>query len=451
MKINFNNIFTIIVSFFILINIIFLYFSNGLSSFLMGADSYSYFNPAKNLVENGALMFSDGSYMHNNTPLYSLLIGLFFYLDSQYFYIYIIIIQVILLFSSVLISVKIFDFGSSYIKYIFLILLLFNPNLLITAHLCQTEILYLFFFILSLKYLFKFKNDYAYKNLLYCSLFISLSILTRPIGIYIFYCYIFLISIFLLLNYKLNYIIIAKLFFFIIITSSIVSIWIIRNYIIFDSFFLSSNSGYYAYDNLMQLIKISKNISVDETVKISENFFLNYTFINNLDQKCLINIRDIYCTNVHVNAFISYVFENNIVQTIKAFTYSFLNTYFSGGATNYSNYFNLGMGEKIYLLFADKLNISEFKSLIFSSNLIYFFIFIFTTLFSFFFRLLGFIGIIYFILQKKYFTVFILISILIMYTALFLFVGNSRFRVPLEPILMFFAVNGLIFLKIIKK
>jgi len=198
MKINKYQIYlTIIFFIFLFVNFIILSFSQGINSFLMGADSYSYIDPAKNLVEKGSLAYTNGEFMHNNTPLYPFFLSLFLYFENNYFFNYVILTQVILLFLSSYIATIIFNFENYKIKLIFLSLLLFNPNLLITAHLCQTEILYLFFFISSLYFLIKYKNNFKYKNLFFCSLFIALSTLTRPIGLYIFYSYVILIIFFL--------------------------------------------------------------------------------------------------------------------------------------------------------------------------------------------------------------------------------------------------------------
>ena len=74
-----------------------------------------------------------------------------------------------------------------------------------------------------------------------------------------------------------------------------------------------------------------------------------------------------------------------------------------------------------------------------------------TTLYSILTKIIAFIGFIYLLINKNYKILFILITILTTYTILFLFVGNSRFRVPLEPLILFFTINGLLFLRIIKK
>ncbi len=435
---------------FLFINIFLLYYANGLKSFLMGADSYSYINPALNFLENGNLQYSNGELMHNNTPLYSIFLSIFILIDKDFYYLYIILSQLIMLLLIAVITVKSFNIKSIFIKNFFFILIIFNPNLVISCHLCQTEILYTLLFILSFYFLLNFINNNNFKNLFFCSVFIGLATLTRPIGVYIFYIFTFILLLNIYLNNKSKYMLL-KFLSFILIFFVILAIWSIRNYYFFGIFFISSNSGYYSYDNLIQLFKISYNLSESDAILKVNDYYLSLN--NNLDINsfCIMNIRDLKCKEFFFNGFISYVINSNFFVLSKALIYSFVNTYLTGGATNFSNYLNLGIGNNVHSFYISKLSFNNLLILLQSFNIPYLLIFIMTTLYSILTKIIALMGFIYLLINKNYKILFILITILTTYTILFLFVGNSRFRVPLEPLILFFTINGLLFLRIIKK
>ena len=81
-------------------------------------------------------------------------------------------------------------------------------------------------------------------------------------------------------------------------------------------------------------------------------------------------------------------------------------------------------------------------------NLPYLLILIVTMLFSLTTRVIGIFGLYYLIKNRTWMPYgFFLIGILLLFTAAYLYLGQSRFRVPLEPILMLFTVFGIIYLK----
>ena len=69
-----------------------------------------------------------------------------------------------------------------------------------------------------------------------------------------------------------------------------------------------------------------------------------------------------------------------------------------------------------------------------------------TTFFSLASRALGVFGLIYLIkgCKSKAYSIF-LIEVLILFVAAYMYLGQSRFRVPLEPTLMLFTVFGIIY------
>ena len=79
-----------------------------------------------------------------------------------------------------------------------------------------------------------------------------------------------------------------------------------------------------------------------------------------------------------------------------------------------------------------------------SMNFAYMVIFIITTSFAILSRIIGIFGLFSTIKSGNFFkpTNIFLVTILILFTAMYLYLGQSRFRVPLEPILMIYTVIG---------
>ena len=116
--------------------------------------------------------------------------------------------------------------------------------------------------------------------------------------------------------------------------------------------------------------------------------------------------------------------------------------YFSGGASNFRNYVGL-KGNSIIVDFQQE-KYQAFDSiirLIKRMDLGYLLIFIIFTSFAVITRFIGIIG--FYRNIKNTDTIIYLIAIvgvLIIFTAMYLYLGQSRFRVPLEPILMLLTV-----------
>jgi hypothetical protein len=85
--------------------------------------------------------------------------------------------------------------------------------------------------------------------------------------------------------------------------------------------------------------------------------------------------------------------------------------------------------------------------LIASMNVPYFLIFIFTTFFTIISRITGVLGVFYLLKNKEWrFYGVVLIEITAFLVASYLYLGQSRFRVPIEPILMLFSVLGILYI-----
>jgi len=75
----------------------------------------------------------------------------------------------------------------------------------------------------------------------------------------------------------------------------------------------------------------------------------------------------------------------------------------------------------------------------------YFLIFVFFSSFAVLSRILGVMGLFNAFKNKENWPyLFIFLFVLLLFTAMYLYLGQSRFRVPLEPILMILTAMGII-------
>ena len=137
-----------------------------------------------------------------------------------------------------------------------------------------------------------------------------------------------------------------------------------------------------------------------------------------------------------------------MIVHLKAFIHSWGTLFFSGGASNIRNYLGFDGKDLIVNFQNNPFNgLESIVKLVANMNFSYLFIFIFTTTFSIISRITGIIGVFYLLKNKKWRPYgVLLIEVVVVFTAAYLYLGQSRFRVPLEPILMLFSVIGILYM-----
>ena len=448
---------------FIIINIFLFSFSYDGATFKEGADASQYYIPALSLIEYGGFFTQDGSVIFTKgTPLYSIFLAAplhVFGFDNAA--IYIVFVQSMLLYSTGLISRHILMFFTN--KYGFLLhaLVIFNPNSLITAHLVQSETLFTFFFALSVLFAFKLISCFSIKNAIFLGIFTGLAILTRPIALYLLMLWPVFIAFSLIVKNKFsandrfrlfNRERLIKLLVIIIVGGLVISPWYIRNYINTGEIFLTSNAGSYLSDQYIQLKNKGTGMPVANAHRAYEKIFIAYVGEkNNSAEFCLKNEENPACSDMHVKASIIAITNQNIADHAKALIDSWATLFFSGGASNIRNYLGFD-GKSVIVSYQNNAfnGLNSVFNLLKSMNLEYLIIFIITTSFSVFARMAGLVGVFYMLKNKDYRPYgMLLIEVLILFVGAYLYLGQSRFRVPLEPFLMLFTVVGIIY--IVKK
>jgi hypothetical protein len=443
---------------FILVNIILYYFSKDNASFVEGADASQYIYPALSFIKSGNFLSSSGDLLTFGPPLYSMFLAIpisIFGLNEST--IIIVIMQCTLLYLTGFLSKYLLLQFSSRFSVLLQALIVFNPNSLITAHLIQSETLFTFLLVWSVVVIFKIITDFSWINIILLGILIGLAALARPIALYLLILYPVFILTILIIKGKPNINNVAvfhrngfwiKLLAIGLIGGLVVSPWYIRNYTKFDKVFFSSNSGAYLQSQYIQLKNQGSGWSVADAMKEHKIKFSNYLTKERRNNFCLDNDRHWSCNSLLTHVSLRAIINEPLVVHIKAFTHSWGTLFFSGGASNIRNYLGFDGKDLIVNFQNNPFNgLESIVKLVKDMNFSYLFIFIFTTTFSIVSRITGIIGVFYLLKNKKWRPYgVLLIEIVVFFTAAYLYLGQSRFRVPIEPVLMLFSVIGILYM-----
>mgnify|MGYP006413270481 CR=1 len=441
----------LLITLFLVVNVFLYIFSVENATFVEGADASQYYGPAVSLLQHGEFRAGvDGDFLTFGTPLYSILLAIpiaIFGIDQSSFSI--VFIQCLFLYTTGIITRKfsvVFLKKESFLLHSFII---FNPNSLVTAHLVQSETLFTLLLVLSIYFLFKLVNRNSFKYVFLLGLVLGLLTLTRPAGLYLIYIFpiIFLISFYVndrmefWRHFRQN---IIKAIVVLLVSAFVVSPWYVRNYSLFGEMFLSSNSGAYLKDQYIQLLKISNNFSEEEAIDRIDNEIHNHYKKNQVNKLCFKNQRHWSCNKYLSKAMINGIIHEPSSHHARALLESWSYLYFSGGASNYRNYLGMSGKEKIVSFQKERYSgLDGIINFVRSIDLPYLTILLLTTGFSFVTRIAGMVGFIFLLKNREVWPYMVaIVGVIILFTAMYLYLGQSRFRVPLEPFLMIFAVIG---------
>ena len=198
----------------------------------------------------------------------------------------------------------------------------------------------------------------------------------------------------------------------------------------------------YFRDNVIYLDSILHNSSLnDSTKRISKN---EEEYISSYAEKWLQkNEQD------KISAIASYYkkqllnYDYKIVA--KGFIDSWIGFFGAGGAVNLHNILELDGGRSIQIMSSSKSHVSRVDAVISTLsglNSTALFISLFSFLYVAILRIFGLIGLIAMVKNKEYSLFFILTGVVTYFMLISLFVGNSRYRLPIDPILIIMSVYG---------
>ncbi|MBT7308891.1 MAG: hypothetical protein HN842_11795, partial [Gammaproteobacteria bacterium] len=447
---------------FIAVNFLLYLFAYPGATFIEGADATQYYIPALSFIDSGQFLREGGVPLTFGPPLYSIFLAIpiwLFGLDNSTGAI--VATQCGMLYFTGYLTRKLFASwvnNSSAMDYgLFLhALVIFNPNSLITAHLIQSETLFTLLFVGGVIYAFRILSDFSLKNAILLGVLTGLATLTRPVSFYLMAIWPLFLAFASMAKSRVDVCHVPvyrsgtgkmKLLIPLLIGGLVISPWYARNYTVFGEAFFTSNAGIYLKAQYAQLKHKGDGWSKERVRDEHNKIFKAYLESEGDELSCLEQGPLWSCSMSLSRASLQAMKGEPLLNYLKTLADSWASLFLSGGASNIRNYLGFeGKGIIVAFQNVEFKGVESFVSLIKNMDLPYLFIFLGTTFFAVVTRVAGLFGVFYLFKRKEWVPYgILLVEVISIFTAAYLFLGQSRFRVPLEPLLMILAVVGVIY------
>lgn len=334
-------------------------------------------------------------------------------------------------------------------------LVLFNPNLVGLAHHAQSDLLFTFLFsallYLSVEVISK-SERVRFREFGLLGFLAGLLSLTRGVGQYFALLLPFLIglAVWLIQENKRGQVThwLLGIGTYLLVGCLVVTPWAIRNSNVLDSFGLTQSEAIMMRDNYKFLLRFNG----DELRKAAPSLEAAaeiYFVRNNFDLDCLSKFKDRECKGLLARAYLAAIVDTGSIAIAKAAVSAWAGLFLSGSTSRIANYLGLdatSFHEIMISKYEGPVSVLRYLGATISRNPSYAVMLILCTLYAIGGRVVGIIGIWQLFRcrggHSKILTAFLLTSLLI-FVGLYLFVGISRYRAPLEPILAILAVAGI--------
>jgi hypothetical protein len=275
--------------------------------------------------------------------------------------------------------------------------------------------------------------------------FIALLVsLTRPAGMYVMLLFLIPSMVLKLKHTSWRKLLSINLIYYSILLSGL-GFWSLNNYNKHGEFFVSGHEGGVFHDQYIGLLQYGKNMSNLEAEKNADDVFKNIVIKE--EPNCADKASEFKCRKIIAKAYIKSILNEDLDVILKASVSSFINLMFSGGASNFANYY--GIDNKASVLSFEKssgsmLSFSKMVEFINSVNIKYFVALVLFWGYAITTKILLVVGLMYLFKNSnnKHLSIVVLFHVLL-FAAEYLFLGQSRWRVPLDPLMMIFSALGL--------
>ncbi len=412
---------------------------------LLQHDLATYLVPAESILTHFEFLNQSGSPMAFSAPFYPVLIAIFKKIFGLYWVEPLIALQCFLLFRTGILLKKFIQMYDAKLAELGAYLLVFNPNSLGAAHALQTETVFTFFLFWSTVNFAFFIKQGSPKHLYSAILLAAIAAYTRPIGFYWGYSLpiiVFLGALFQHENKTYSATFAAKhAILSFICLSILLAPWQTRNYLTFGYYDFTSNKGLYLRDNLLSLYQ-ADNMSLNDANLTFNKKFADYC----LSMKTPCDSDNPFFMSKAMSDFaISDLKQTNPTLIAKTGLKSLVMLAFPPGtglfreAWGMSN-LNIG-GVSSGKGFA---GITEAATTLLNNTSPFYLTFFGLSLaFSIIIKIMATAGIICLIKTKPATLSLFILSGTVLLVASYIFLGQPRFRIPLEPILTYLAMLGL--------
>ncbi len=407
-------------------------------------DSAAYLNPAFGLLERGQFIdIQSGKLATFSAPLYPTVLAIFIWFFGLNWLEPLISIQCCILFWTGVKVRRILEDQYPKLAYLGLLFVIFNPNSLAAAHSLQTETFFTFFLLSFVVQLHAFMFCNKVKNLIIATVFLTLATYTRPAGAYVAYAV-------PLLLLAINFFEQRKRFKDALLSSLIATTvfvalttpWQIRNYWNFDYYKITSNQGLYLKDNL--LIAYNNQFQFDSiaATALFEERYDRFCLENNL--QC--QTKNPFKQSETLTSFVLLEISNlKPVVIIISFIKSLLLLLVPPGTGLLREAWGI-KGLQLGLISSSKgfdgLQTS-LKIILESTHIAYQIFFLASLAFSVLLKISAIFGLVKLFKSDQKNLLALIVMCFCTLTILYLFLGQPRFRVPLEPLFAVLAVAGL--------
>jgi len=425
---------------YVILNYIFHVFSVPDAVFLHGADASRYYTSALSLSNGNG--FGDLLY---TVPVYPFFLSIHYkILGFHYGNEVLIVTQSILLYLTGIVAGKLADQILPYsIGWLVMLLVILNPNAIINAHLVQTESLFTLFLVIYLYALIQLIKKGG-DGIIILAFFALLVSLTRPAGMYVMLAFLIPSMALRLKHISWRKLLSINLIYYSILLSGL-GLWSLNNYNKHGEFFVTAHEGGVFHDQYIALLQYGKNMSILEAENNADDVFKNIVIKE--EPACGDKASGFKCRKIIAKAYIKSILNEDLDVILKASVSSFINLMFSGGASNLANYY--GIDNKASILSFEKssgsmLSFSKMVKFIDSVNIKYFVALVLFWGYAITTKILLVVGLVYLFKNSnnKHLSIVVLFYVLL-FAAEYLFLGQSRWRVPLEPMIMIFSALGL--------
>lgn len=437
----------IIFAAFVALNILLVLFAVPDAPYAAAADLAVSLEPAQSLLNGTGFTHPDGSPFTWGTPLYPLFLAAFVGLLPWKAALYaIVVVQCVLLYATGLMARHLAASFLPKAATLAQILLIFNPNMLITAHLLQTDVLFAFLLTAGVLSMLKYSGDYSLRHAAVAGACIGIATLVRPAGQFVIPLLPFLL---VLLGVKKgrDYFVrsLCAGALALGVAISIISPWIVRNYTLFGSPFLTTNAGMYLEAQYRQLLRNGYGMSEADTGAAAEEKANRHLAVEGIDFIALQKMTPIDRSRELAGAYLGAMLEVPVDAHAKAFAQSLAELYVAGGASNIRNYLGIeGKHAIVQFQGEGRSSLADAVNLLLTRiDYGYAVLLVVTFGYTLAMRTIGIVGLVTMFRKDMTSQTLVILAVMAVLTLSYLYLGQSRFRVPLEPYLAVMAAVGL--------
>ncbi len=439
---------------FIVLNLALLLLAAPEATYLYGGDAALYIGPAKTLWQHGILASGPDALdvpLSFAPPLYAIflapIVGL---LPWTMALSVVVILQLAMLWFTAQAVRSLLPKSLENARDLAQLLVLFNPNALFTAHLIQPESLFTLLATLALVGIWGQALIPGWMRAIGTGLMLGLATLTRPVALYAIPLLPVLLPLLALIaapmhsgaRRRLPQGIVTDSIAMALTAALCVAPWFARNAVEFGKPFFTSNAGFYLSDQYVELLQIGQGLSA------SEASAQRYRVIEEAAAKA--GLPDFSNRPAEErSAFTAQVIGPLILQQspvtlAKGLLRSWAALFVGGGAANAKNYLGLpGETPTQFLQNYRWQGIAAFvQDFLGQGQGLYPLLVLLTAGFALLMRFAGLIGLWRLWRQNETGLLLLLLGILGYFTLSYVFLGQSRFRVPMEPALLTLAALG---------